>query len=116
MATKIADIQTEIQELREAFDLSQEGLARLLGVSVRTVSRWESGDSLPHSLAVKEITRWRKVLERLQEVFKPAAVSQWFHKPNKALGGETPFAVACTRDGAEELLDLLGRMEWGIPG
>jgi uncharacterized protein (DUF2384 family) len=65
---------------------------------------------------VKELTRWRKVLERLQEAFKPSAVPQWFNQPNKALGGKTPFAVACAPDGTEELLDLLVWMEWGIPG
>ncbi|MCI2429293.1 helix-turn-helix domain-containing protein [Candidatus Acetothermia bacterium] len=115
MATKVADIHQEVQELREALGLSQEDFARLLGVSVRTISRWESGASLPHPLAMKELARWRKALEHLQEVFKPTAIPQWFHQPNKALGDKTPFDVACGPDGDVELLDLLGRIEWGIP-
>lgn len=50
MATKTIDIQTEIQELREALGLSQEDFARLLGVSVRTVSRRRSAPSTPLAL------------------------------------------------------------------
>lgn len=40
-----------IKAFREAHALSQEGLARVLGVSVRTVARWESGTSRPSALA-----------------------------------------------------------------
>jgi putative transcriptional regulator len=46
-----------IRELRENFVLSQEALARKLGVAVRTVARWESGDSKPSPLAMERINQ-----------------------------------------------------------
>ncbi len=36
---------TDIKKFREKEGLTQEGLARLLNVSVNTVSRWETGES-----------------------------------------------------------------------
>jgi len=47
-----------IRELRSKLGLSQERLARKLGVSVLTVRRWEKGRSRPSPLA----------MERIQEV------------------------------------------------
>jgi len=50
----------EIKALREALGLSQEQLARDLGVSFTTVSRWEQGHTKPSPLAIvklKEIKR-----------------------------------------------------------
>lgn len=44
-----------IRELREMQGLSQEGFAKVIGVSVRTVARWESGASKPSSLAVGKL-------------------------------------------------------------
>jgi DNA-binding transcriptional regulator YiaG len=44
-----------IRSAREAQALSQEALARLVGVSVRTVARWESGLSQPSSLALEKL-------------------------------------------------------------
>lgn len=49
-----------IKELRLKLGLSQEGLARKLGVSVLTVRRWERGSSKPSPLA----------LQRIEEVMK----------------------------------------------
>ena len=116
MRTQIADVGEELHGLRKALGLSQEELARLLGVSNRTVSRWESCTGRPNSLTLGEIRRWQAVTERLKEVFKPAAVPRWFHSPNQALGDKTPLEVAAAPDGEEELLDILGQIEWGIPG
>lgn len=36
-----------LAELRSAASMSQSSLARHLGVSIRTVQRWEAGDSRP---------------------------------------------------------------------
>ena len=49
--------RTEIKALRKKLKLTQEDMARLLGVRVRQVARWESGDSKPSRLAQQAISR-----------------------------------------------------------
>ena len=39
----------------------------------------------------------------------------WLKHPNPALGGETPLQRADTATGAEDVIDLIGRLEHGIP-
>jgi DNA-binding transcriptional regulator YiaG len=46
-----------IRELREASVLSQEALARNIGVAVRTVARWESGVSKPSPMAAQKLNQ-----------------------------------------------------------
>jgi DNA-binding transcriptional regulator YiaG len=45
----------DVKKLREGQSLSQEALARLVGVSVRTVARWENGESKPSPLAYRRL-------------------------------------------------------------
>lgn len=40
-----------VKEIRKQLDLSQEDLAREIGVSFATVNRWENGKSKPSKLA-----------------------------------------------------------------
>ncbi|MBW4520407.1 MAG: helix-turn-helix domain-containing protein [Scytolyngbya sp. HA4215-MV1] len=49
------DIADLIRELRQQLGLSQEKLAAKLGVSFRTVNRWENGHAVPSSLALKQV-------------------------------------------------------------
>ena len=44
-----------IRDLRISSVMSQEQLARKLGVAVRTVARWESGTSKPSPLALERL-------------------------------------------------------------
>lgn len=50
-----------ITELRSAMNVSQEELAKLLGVSSITVSRWENGHSKPKKIIQIKIN---KMLDR----------------------------------------------------
>jgi DNA-binding transcriptional regulator YiaG len=55
---KVQSMESTVQQLkklREWQSLSQEGVARLLGVSVRTVARWENGESSPSPLANQKL-------------------------------------------------------------
>jgi len=52
-----------IKELRLKLGLSQEGLARKLGVSVLTVRRWEKGSFKPSPLALLRIEELIKELK-----------------------------------------------------
>ncbi|MBN3905380.1 MAG: helix-turn-helix domain-containing protein [Nostoc sp. NMS1] len=59
---KISDL---IRELRQQLDLSQEKFAAKLGVSLRTVNRWENGSTVPSQMALKLIE------EMLQKIGEP---------------------------------------------
>jgi DNA-binding transcriptional regulator YiaG len=50
-----AEALVSVKEIREAEALSQEAFARRLGVSVRTVARWESGQVRPSPLALEKL-------------------------------------------------------------
>ena len=46
-----------IKDLRSQLGLSQEDLARDLGVSFTSVNRWENSQAKPSKLALKQIER-----------------------------------------------------------
>ncbi|QKQ77081.1 DNA-binding transcriptional regulator [Nostoc sp. TCL240-02] len=58
---KISDL---IRELRQQLDLSQEKFAAKLGVSLRTVNRWENGSTVPSQMALKLI---EEMLQKMGE-------------------------------------------------
>ena len=41
---------------------------------------------------------------------------RWLKTPKKALGDESPLDHARTKDGLQEVLDLLGRLQHGVFG
>lgn len=46
---------------------------------------------------------------------KRYATFEWLGHPNAALDGETPLERAKTQPGRQDVLDLIGRLEHGIP-
>lgn len=48
-------IPQKIEELRSRLGLTQEALARRLGISFATVNRWANGRSKPSPLALKKL-------------------------------------------------------------
>ncbi|MEH2043159.1 helix-turn-helix domain-containing protein [Nostoc sp.] len=61
---KISDL---IRQLRQQLHLSQEKFAVKLGVSLRTINRWENGATVPSQMALKLI---EEMLEKMGEAGK----------------------------------------------
>ena len=57
----------EIKRLRLALGLTQERFARELGVTLSTVSRWETGRSQPSALAQRRLEELLQKLESQQK-------------------------------------------------
>ena len=55
-----------VLELRKKLGMTQEQLARELGVTVGTVNRWENGRFRPSPLAIRGLERLAERAERLQ--------------------------------------------------
>jgi putative transcriptional regulator len=58
------DISRKIKQIRIAKGMSQEQLARELGVALNTVQRWESGKTHPSPLAME------RILNKLGDIVK----------------------------------------------
>ncbi len=60
MDTKDRSLPAVVKEIRRQLRLSQEDLARELGVSYATVNRWENGQSKPSRLAKAQLDAFCK--------------------------------------------------------
>lgn len=45
------DFSQLVKKVRQTLDISQEDLARFLGVSFATINRWENGRTVPNRLS-----------------------------------------------------------------
>ncbi len=95
-----------MRRLRLAFGLSQERLARLVGVSTRTVARWEGGQSQPSPLAERQLRGLENLERQLSRLMRPDSVGEWMNRPNVRFGGRSPRQVLLS-EGPEPILRAL---------
>lgn len=61
LSGRIVLVMTGIRELREDRGLSAAGLARLMGVTERSIQRWEAGTSRPTKASARRLARALRV-------------------------------------------------------
>lgn len=104
-----------VPTLRAALGLSQEALAQALGVSSRTVARWEEGAATPSSLAQTRLRLLAEIQEKARRLFKGKEAEVWLRTPNPLLAGQAPLDRLRSPGGLEAVREFLGRIEWDIP-
>jgi DNA-binding XRE family transcriptional regulator len=80
---------SEVRAVRQRYGLSQALMARLLDVSLRTVSGAES-DAAATAQLRRNLTQANRLCEALAEAMEPAFVGRWLDQPNEMLGGLKP--------------------------
>ena len=79
----------EVRALRQRYGLSQSLLARLLDVSLRTLSAAEGNAAAPSQLR-RNLTQVSRLCRSSGEAMEPAFVGRWLDQPNEMLGGLKP--------------------------
>ncbi len=74
----------QIKALRTLLKLTQEELARKLGVCGRTVSAWERGEKQPSNLALDKIRRFTLELTELPKCASASTDTEFNITPNEA--------------------------------
>ena len=111
----VTTLNREIHDLRVRLGCSQEIMGRIIGVTGRTIARWEEGENEPHPLARQQILQLHNLLDKMEGVIKEGMQEQWLNTPNESLGDKTPLEVIAQGPlGIQEIVHLLGRIEWGI--
>lgn len=106
----------------EAFDrfgtlagLSREELAAALHTTTRTVARRREANKPLDSRSSERLVRLALLYGRATEVLgDESIVRQWMKTPRDLFGGLTPFQMASSELGAQEVEDLLTRTEHGV--
>ena len=100
-----------ISSLRRKLALSQERMAILAGVSLRTVARWESGDVDPEPLLRKRLAGLIAVVRALEGVGDPGDIVGWLETPDPRFHNQPPLDLLGSTHATAELLESI--REWG---
>lgn len=101
--------------VRARLGVTSAELAEVVGLAPRTLARRKKEGRFSKEES-ERLYRVGRLFERALEVFDGDAelARQWFHSPQRGLGGSTPLAFADTEPGAREVENLLGRIEHGV--
>jgi len=104
------------EQLRARLGLSEQELARSLGVSTKTLQRQaKAGQSRLSPSQSDRLYRLARIVALAEEVFEQEdRARRWLREPQRGLGGRVPFDLLRTEAGAREVEDLLGRIEHGV--
>lgn len=100
--------------LANTISLTIEEIATVLHISERTLQRYTQTTLVKTEYADKAIELARLYERGVEVLGSKKAFSGWIKTPNLALGGEIPFNLLDTRIGFNMVLNILGRIEYGV--
>lgn len=100
--------------LLEIMELEPEFAPMYLGITKRTLQRRKQQEKLD-ALESDRVLRLAQVLVKSTEIFKdrPSAL-EWLRAENVNLSGKKPLDCLDTEIGERQVMDLLGRIEYGV--
>ncbi len=98
-----------------AYGVTQETMADWLGVSARTRERRRRAGRFDR-LESERLYRYIRLYRRAVEVFddEPESAQQFLTESQTGLNGLIPAEVARSEYGASGVMDLLGRIDYGV--
>lgn len=90
-------------------------VARILGVHPRTVERRQAMRKAPRPLEAQREEKLHRIWRELTELFTVENAVDWLKQPLPVLENRRPLDVMADDGGLDRVLDVIGRMSWGIP-
>lgn len=100
--------------MAEDSGLSLEELSAIFHVTSRTLRRIQEGDTLSMDLAEKVLQLRRLYNVGEYVIGDRTAFVGWLRQPLMALEGSTPLSYLDSSFGIDVILDMLGRIEYGV--
>lgn len=97
--------------LKGVIDVSGEKLSQVVRIPPRTVARRERFKPDESERILRVAAVFQRAIEVLGSLDH---ARRWFSGPKRALGGKTPIEFCDTQPGAEEVANLLGRIDHGV--
>jgi len=106
---------TTLNYFSKRIALQERELAHYADISTRSLARRKKEGRL-NSDESDRLVRLSMLFDEATDLFEGGRerASQWFLSPKRALGGKSPIEYADTEPGAQEVRDLMGRIEHGV--
>jgi transcriptional regulator with XRE-family HTH domain len=102
-----------VKRLRTRAKLSQEDLARLVGASWASVSRWERSISRPNAKTRDRLERLAEVVRRVGDAVPPEELPDFLLTPQPLLRGYRPVELLDSKYSYEDLLAFVENAKSG---
>ncbi len=101
--------------LSKTIGVTAKELAAVTDITTRTLARRKKEGRL-HADESDRLVRVALLFEQAVALFEgdKEKASQWFRSPKKAFGGASPLEFSDTEIGAQEVSELIGRLEHGV--
>jgi putative toxin-antitoxin system antitoxin component (TIGR02293 family) len=104
-----------LTQLVEEFAVERKTVARVVGISDRTLSRRIAKDERLSAEESDRTVRMARVLALATGTFgTKEKASLWLQTPNRVLEGQTPLSLLDTDAGVRSVETVIGRIEWGL--
>jgi len=105
-----------LDHLAQLLRVDRVELARVLGVSVRTLQRKAGENERLGPAASDRLARVRRILDLATDVLgEQAKGAHWLTSSSTALGGEVPLRMLDTDMGTQRVQQELHQIEFGFP-
>ena len=105
---------SSLAAVMQAMGLSRQEASRVLSLPLRTLDRRKKERRLQADESDR-LYRLANIAARAVEVLgSPYHAALWLRHPNRALGGAVPIELLDTELGAEQVEQILGRIEHGV--
>jgi transcriptional regulator with XRE-family HTH domain len=112
-APRFESVIARLRETRRAHEISQEDLARLVGASWPSVSRWERGKAKPEEDTLVRMERLLLLEQKIQPALKPGAFKRFLFTPHPLLDNFAPVDLLQSGYSFQRLLALVEGMLGG---
>ena len=114
--------QAALYHVKKKFDISDETLASIIGVSLRTVARRRAVSQKRNKPAARlspvesdRLYRFARILALAEDVFESREDAiEWLNAEQYGLGGAVPIKMLQTDAGTRIVEELLLRIEYGV--
>lgn len=102
-----------LDRISEEAGLSRQEVARVVGVSPRTIVRWAAGETRPRSVMRERLLDLAAIAQQLGRVMQGDAARTWLFEPNPLLNDLRPASFVA-KGKSQDVLAAIEGMGGGV--
>jgi putative toxin-antitoxin system antitoxin component (TIGR02293 family) len=105
---------SSLESLAKTLSMSREEISKTLSIPIRTLARRKRESKLTPEESDRLYRAARVLANAVRLLGDEESAAGWLRSPHVALGMATPFSMLDTSLGADQVEEILGRIEYGM--